>query len=332
MAIDTASRSYIDNFRRLRRSLQGRGVNLRETIVASTAVYATDRIVVPGLHSGDAIVKVLNLTDIVDASGYLDVGGEFALLDVFSADKGITFTAKKAGAAGNNLYIKAAAAAGASLPLSVTVAPHATLAGKTTITVNLATDASSVALTTSANSAANVLVAVRQAQDAIKLVDGVLDGTGATAWTAQSATALAGGADWDMGPSTAKLVTDGPYDEDDVRYVARKAGADGNSITVAHTIGTPLGVVVTGTDIVVTFVDHVTTIADAIAAVNAHAAASALVIASPAPGNPLGTGDVTTLLATALSGGLDPGIKLSVASNSKKLGVAWLTSADKDEN
>ncbi len=75
MGIETASRRYTDNLRRKRRFLQGRGVNLRETIVLSGAVYVDDRIVVPGLHDDDDIVSVLNMTDLVDVTGYLDDAG-----------------------------------------------------------------------------------------------------------------------------------------------------------------------------------------------------------------------------------------------------------------
>lgn len=328
--ISETSRLYRDNLRRKRRSLQGRGVNLRETIITGS-VYAADRLIVPGLHDDDTIISVLDLTDLNDATGYLDVAGETAVLDVFTGDKGITFTARKPGEAGNDLYVQAAADPGASAPLSVTVVQHPSVSDGVVVLVNLATDSSGVALTTSDNSAANVREVVLETQAAAKLVDAVLDGTGATAWTAAAATALAGGADFKQGPSVASLTLAGIYSDEGVRYVARKTGEEGNDDTVAYTAGGTLGVVVTGTDIVVTFVEGITTADDVIAAVNADLGATALVLATRAPGA-TGTGFISTVSATNLAGGVNPGIKLSVGSGSVKLKVLWLTSDERDEN
>lgn len=350
MAIDTTSRLYQDNFRAMRRYLQGRGVNLRQTIVTSSAVYATDRIVVPGMHADDKVISVIDWTDGNDATGYLDVDGTKATLSVFATNKGINFTAVKAGPEGNKIYVKAQAAAGNSLPLSVTIGDYDTVLGttghpgKTVILVELATNGAGAALTDGTNSAAKVLVAIIDAmetQPAVggngHIVDVALAGNGSTDWTATGPTALSGGAVFNQGPAVASLRTAlSPYTNADIKYTARARGANGNNITVAYTAGGALAVGVTGTDIVVTYVVGVTTAADVIAAVNADVDASALVLAAPAYGPvPSGTdvsGVIETMAATPLTGGLDPGIQLSVASNAKKLLVVWLTHDEIDEN
>lgn len=348
MAITDVTRGYTKNLRALRRYLQGRGVDIRETIVTSAAVYAADRITVPGMHDDDKIVSVFNMTDLVDVTGDLDDEGDAAAVTVFSANKGIIFTALKPGTEGNKIYVKAAAAPGASLPLSVDIGAYDTLipgtghAGKTVILVNLATNGSSVALTDGSNSAAKVRVAILNAMEVPaggggRLVDVDLTGSGVTDWTAQAVTPLVGGADFKQGPSFASLRTAlSPYTNADILYTARKRGADGNDITVTYTAGGALAVGVAGTDITVTYVVGVTTAADVIAAVNAKVAAAALVIAAPARGPvPNGTdveGVVDTMAQTPLTGGVDPGIRLNVSSNGKKLKVLWLTHDEIDEN
>lgn len=346
MALIT-SRKYTDNLRYFRRSLQGRGVNLRMTVIdpAPYAYSIGSRLTVPGLHSDDRIVSVIDLTDDTDVTGRLDDGDKQAALTVFSANKGIIFTAIKAGLEGNKIDVVAAAAAGNSLPLSVVIGPRDVVLGttghngRTVIQVNLATDASGVALTTSVNSASLVLAAILDAQEALigdAIVDLALTGSGVTAWTAQAIVPLVGGSDFDMGPLAASLVTDldytSPYFEQEVRYVARKRGAKGNSITVAYVAGGALAVAVTALAISVTYVVGVTTAADVIKAVNANKAASALVIASVAPGAVDDSGLVSTMAATNLTGGVDPGIKLTVADPTGKLLITWVTRDEIDEN
>ncbi len=344
MGIETASRRYTDNLRRKRRFLQGRGVNLRETIVLSGAVYVDDRIVVPGLHDDDDIVSVLNMTDLVDVTGYLDDAGEFATVAFFgTGNKGVRFTALRAGALGNKLYVKSIAAPGVSLPLSVQIGDYNTLLGidvaanhgKTLILVNLATDGAGAVLADGSNTAKKVLAAVDVAQEAgfgDAIVDVSLPGTGATEWTAPSGpTALTGGASFKQGPSFASLDENPAGENNSVRYTARAAGADGNSITVDYNLGGALAVAVAGTDIVVTVVTLVTTAQQVIDAVNAKAAASALVIATASPDND-GTGIVAATAQAPLTGGIDPGIQLSEVSDAIKLKVLWLTRDERDEN
>lgn len=339
MAIDTASVAYTENLKKLRRFLQGRGVNLRNTIVASDAVYAADRVVVPGLHDDDAIISVLNLTDLVDATGYLDIEGDRATVTVFTVNKGIVFTAVQPGPDGNKINVQARAALGNSLPLSVQIGPRDSIlgttghAGETLIMVNLATDSGGSALTDGSNDAILVKAAIEDAQGhpaQERIVDMELTGDGSTDWTAQAIVPLTGGASFKMGPSKASLITAlSPYEDADVRYVAREGGDQGNDITVAYAAGGALAVGVITKAITVTYVVGVTTAQQVMDAVNADADASALVIASLAPGQ-TGAGVVETMAATNLTGGVDPGIRLSVASNAKKLGVMFATKDELD--
>lgn len=116
MGAETTSRRYTDNFRKHRRVLQGRGVNLRETLVDGVSdpyPYGTSRVTVPGLHSDDAIVSVLNMTGLTDLTGYLDddfdQGPALAkFVSVFAdayADGNFRLVAKAIGADGNSITI-----------------------------------------------------------------------------------------------------------------------------------------------------------------------------------------------------------------------------------
>jgi hypothetical protein len=345
MGIETTSRAYSDNFRRKRRYLQGRGVNLRETIVVGSPYEdraAGSRIAVPGLRSDDDVVSVINMDDLVDVTGYLDLGSLAASKTIpdTSANKDITFTALQKGSDGNLIYVKAAAAPEANAPLSVTIGAYDAVlgttgnAGKTAILVNLATGSNGAALTTGANDAGLVRAAVLAAQEAMvgeAIVDVALDGDGTTDWDAVGPTALAGGADFDQGPAAASVDTAIAGDNNDVRFTAREKGEAGNDITVdLNTGGAPgAAVAVSGTmpAIVVTVVAGESTAQEVADAVNAHLGASALVVATLAPGSD-GTGVVAATSALPLAGGLDGGIQLSETSSGIDLKVLWLTRGD----
>jgi hypothetical protein len=132
--------------------------------------------------------------------------------------------------------------------------------------------------------------------------------------------------DFDQGPAVAKYVsafTDA-YADGNFRLVAKTAGADGNSITIALTAGGTFGVAVAGTDIVVTYVAGETTAQDVVDGINADADASALVIASLSSlDDP--DGIVDNLAEANLTGGLDPGIELTVDTSGLVLKVLWVT-------
>lgn len=331
MGIDTTSRRYSDNLRAHRRFLQGRGVNFRKTIIDGGAV---GRLPVPGLHDDDKVISVFNMTDLNDATGYLDDNGDKAQL-VTPGPNVMTFTARKPGIEGNNIYIQAAAAPGNDLPLTVDVLPY--LTAKTRVLINLATGPTGVALTDGSNDLELVRAAIFANVDAERIidVDEVESPYHDRDLAAFGPSQLTGGANFKQGPSFAQLITDSdaaPYGNDFVLYVAAQAGAKGNDITVAYTAGSSLDVVVTGRNIVVTYVVGVTTVADVIAAVNASAAARAYVLALPYPDKSLGSELIATMPATNLSGGLDPAIKLTVTSAGKKLEVSWVTHDQLDED
>ena len=354
MAISATSRKYSDNFRAMRRFLQGRGVNLRMTIVDAEPAdpYIDERVVVPGLHSDDKVIAVLNLTDLNDATGYLDDGAVAASHEFGSLDSRFTVTALKKGLGGNMIALKAVTGSGISSPLTVQIGDRDTLfgetghAGWTGILVTLATNGAGTLDTTdndasAPNSAQSVRVAILNAQDhpmQESIVDVTIDNGDGTDHVGNiSATALSGGTAFDQGPAVASLATSAADPYGNILYTAKAAGADGNSITVAHTAGGSLDVSVAGTDITVTYVVGTTTEQDVIDAVNADADASALVYASPIRYGASGANEeadnlVAAMSATPLAGGVDPGVQFTVSPLGKKLLIAWLTKETRDEN
>lgn len=365
----TIARKYTDNLRYFRRSLQGRGVNIRMTIVDPQSPYAPyeagNRIAVPGLHSDDRIIAVLDLVGLMDNTGDLATGDATASHEYQSSDARFNVAALKAGTEGNNIYVQVdrkrdqKEAVLVSQPLSVDFGPYDVVlqrngvdvdstghSKKSMILVMLATDSTGTADTVDPNgpnSAKNVRAAILDAQEAL-VGDASVDvtfknGNGEDPVVAAGAVALSGGTDFDMGPLAASLTTDldytSPYFEQEVKYVARQRGASGNDITIAYTSGAPADghkptIGVTDDAIVVTYLIGTTTAADVIAAVNGNAAASLLVLASKAPGAVDDSGLISTLAATNLTGGVDPGIKLDVKEPGKLL-IAWVTRDEQDE-
>jgi hypothetical protein len=360
---------FTDNFRKKKRLLQGRGVNLRMILVdASATPYAAgNRIPVPGMHADDDIIGLINWTDGLDASGYISEAGVKAFHEYLASDARFTVTALQPGTDGDNIFVQIARKGDASetvlasQPLSVAIGPYdQTLiangvdidssghAGDTLILVMLATDATGTAITTDPNgpnSTVNVVAAILDAQEALvqdAFVDvAIKNDNGEDPATATGPTALGSGAEpFFQGAVAAELITDldapyaSPYDE--VRYVARTPGAAGNEITVEYVSGSPANGIVSVTvvsgdvvltdarEIVVTYQPGVCTVQQAVDAVNAHAVAGALVVASLWSENPDGSGFLSAMAETALSGGLDPSIALSVAAPVKLL-VLWLT-------
>lgn len=339
----TTKRGYTDNLRYFRRWLQGRGVNIRETLVTVDA-YADVRIVVPGLHDDDKVISVLNMTDLVDVTGDLDDGATAASRVI----QNLTFTALAKGLEGNKIGVAAWQGLSAYNATDRISAPLSVKFSGETITVYLATDGSGVALTDGSNSATKVRNAILAEQEALH-GDAWVDVTGSsgTDWTIFTVLLLSGGTAFKQGPSFASLVTGftSPYDTGNVRYTAVQAGAEGNDITIEYAAGGALAVAVVDDAITVTYVVGVTTAKDVIDAVNADADAKQLVLASPVR---YGTGSagsadegdtagfIETLAPTNLSGGVDPGIQLSVPSDtplaSKTLKVMWVTRDQRDED
>lgn len=119
----------------------------------------------------------------------------------------------------------------------------------------------------------------------------------------------------EQGPSTAAALTTAlAGNNNDLTYTAVAAGADGNDITIAYVDpganDAELGVVVTGTAIVVNLATDengaiTSTAAEVDAANDGEVAAAALVTPANAGGND-GSGVVTALAATPLTGGMTP--------------------------
>lgn len=110
----------------------------------------------------------------------------------------------------------------------------------------------------------------------------------------------------------ATLTTNLTGTNNDLKYSARKVGTGGNAITVTYVVAgasTPLSVSVATNAITVNVATNgssaaTSTAAQVEAAVEASAAASALVTVDNATGND-GTGVVTALASTPLTGGTD---------------------------
>lgn len=110
--------------------------------------------------------------------------------------------------------------------------------------------------------------------------------------------------------ANATLTTNLTGTNNDLKYTAKDRGTGGNAITVAYVVAgvsTALSVSVTGNAITVNVATNgssaaVSTAAQIAAAVTAHATAGGLVQVANATGND-GTGVVTAMTATALTGG-----------------------------
>lgn len=207
-----------DNFRKYRRLLQGRGVNLR--MGKASAVSATT-VTVPGLRKEDEIIGVM-AWELTAAPGSVTEGvvkgAVAASLNVVPAgvNNDVTFTARKAGLDGNNLQIQYTDPAAASQPLTVVVSFDATN-GKTLINFLLETNGASAIVTTGNQ----IIGAIRTqlggfagaAQAGLPTAGQLVsaansaanDGTGVV--TAIAKTSLAGGADNGRTDGTADSVT-----------------------------------------------------------------------------------------------------------------------------
>lgn len=338
-----------DNFRKLRRYLQGAGVNFRETIVTGkdNDPDIGTRTPVAGLKDDDGLVSIINLTDNADQGSDLAMEKAYSV-SIFATNKGVKYTGRKAG--DNSIYIKYAAnTSGNDGHVAVTVAPY--LVGKTLITVELSTTAAK-------NTAALVQVNVLENQDAAKIVDAALVGTGATQITATGPHQLGATVTGDVsasvvgylrtqGATRSSLVTDLALDADgldpNLRYDAVVPGAVGSQgdaqITVEYVSSggavATTTVAVAGTDITVTLRRSASaTLAtgdEIAAAIQADADASALVSVKPAHGTSApGVADAFNSYpgpgtGADVAGGQDAGIVLAADRNGDAIKVAWVT-------
>lgn len=225
------------------------------------------------------------------------------LINPAGANNDVLYTANVAGSQGNQLSVQYIDPGLPSQALRVDVFErHA-------IRVHLATNAAGAITST----AAQVIAAVNAHWFAGHLVTAA-DGpgsSGAAAVTAVAETHLAGGADMDA--THAALTTALAGDDNDIVWRAVVGGAAGNDITIAYVNPAgndkPLGVVVANNAITVNLATGpagaiTSTAADIIAKMASTPTAAALVTGANAAAND-GTGVVTAMAATALTGGAD---------------------------
>ena len=261
---------------------------------ALTAVNLKDGSTGSGLVSGLAATNLSGGTTATSRRYIIDVTTEGAAgpatltTTTGVADAELRFTAATSDGAGDSISITYLDPGVAASPLSVSVEGRA-------ITVSLATDGGA-AITSTAQDIMNVINADT---DASALVSTALapdnDGTGVVTAVAETHLGYNGRQAW--------LNTDLSGADNDFKLTANAFGAAGNNITLALVdTGGPLAVGVAGDAITVNIDAGTTTATDIINALNADAAASALITASLAPGND-GTGTPSAMAATSLSGG-----------------------------
>lgn len=346
-----------DNVRKFRRQIQGRGINIRETLVAG--VNAT-RLPIANLKDDDAITKFLNMTDLLDASA--DIAMELdASVTLFTTNKAVKYTARKPGVAGpgtDEVRIKYTDTNVADDPLVVTVTRDGLIV---LIDVQLAQSSSAVITTT----AAEARVAVLQHPEASKLVDAALVGTGATLLTPTGPHKLGATVAGDVsasvvgylrrqGATAATLDTAMGVDADglerDLHFEAvtpgaTQAGGQGNALPITVQIGESYSPDAAETTVVVTDGPYTTAIAvtpralggfvlatgdEVMAAIRASADAAALVTVRALHGRDAAAsapGVVEALGPSALTGGEDSGIHVSTNLSGKNINVAWITGA-----
>lgn len=218
------------------------------------------------------------------------------------ANNAVMLTANVAGALGNDISVQLIDPGLPSQALAVSVVDKAIL-------VRLATNAG-LAIT---STAAQVIAAINAHWMASHLVTAA-DGSGSNGTgvvTAMAHAHLAGGADMDATHAALTTVLAGA--NNDLVWTAVAGGTDGHAITIEYVnpgaINQPLGVVVVGNAITVNLATDgggaITSTADDIKLeVRATPAAIALVSVADS-GADDGTGVVTAMAATALSGGVN---------------------------
>jgi len=203
------------------------------------------------------------------------------------ADAELRFTAATSDGAGDSISITYLDPVAAASPLSVSAEGRA-------ITVSLATDG----LLNITSTAQDIMNAINADADASALVSAALapdnDGAGVVTAVAETHLAYNGRQAW--------LNTDLSGADNDFKLTANAFGAAGNNITLTLVDTGALAVGVAGDAITVNIDAGTTTATDIINALNADAAASALITASLVPGND-GTGTPSAMAATNLSGG-----------------------------
>lgn len=242
----------VNNFRALRRFLQGKGVNLRENF-ATVDVYSG--VAIPGMDKDDIIISVLNMTDLTDVGSQINRAVK-ASREFGSANSRITFTARVAGASGNKIRVsyvndQVQFESGVAQPAIVNVVN--TESGGviyTDIVVHMALNTSGTVDTTDTtggNTANAIRAAVLTQADApghpraADIVDvTIANGSGVTHVTAMAATVLQNGADDSQHGATADTLTDAEGLVWTERF-PRDDDPDGRVIRVAYDGTTQLG-------------------------------------------------------------------------------------------
>jgi len=298
--------------RKLRRDLQGKGVNFRKTTDITGAAPNTP-IVVPGLGVSDELVSVLLLISGVFPTQYREllsmtpaVAVQASVLDSGGASR-LKFIAQSAypGSKGNGITV-------------------AYVTGATTINVVVTGTAITVNFV-SGNTVNDVLNILKITPAAMALVDvDLAQGTGADTVVVMipAQGTLAGGVDADVPNVTivetpavqATLIPAGQAAQSQLKFIAQSVypGTKGNAITVNYVVAAgnnPLTIVVSGTAITVNMATAAgvdTSIAtDVLAALKINSAAMALVDVDIPSGDGSGL-FVSSGGAMALTGGLDP--------------------------
>lgn len=267
-------------------SLLYEAVNNTESVDKSfTAVSGTDANGLAAIFLNRSAKFVSFPIDGVAAAAYTTV--------CENAESNITYTAKLVGVAGTSIRIRYVVA-GNNTALSVSVSGN-------DITVNVATNGSGVATSTAT------------------LIKAAVDGSGPA--SALVSTALVGGLGTGIvnafgyqnlvdGSPKASLTSPSQVAQGSLVFTANAQGSNGNNIRVRYVVSgvsTPLSIAVSGNDITVNVQTNgasaaISTATQILAALNADAAASALILTSLAAGND-GTGVAVAFAYTNLTGG-----------------------------
>ena len=305
----------IDNLRKFRREIAGRGVNIRTALIAGVAA-ATD-VLVADLLDGDEVVKSIEHSAAAAPTILTLAMARKASVDLFTTNKIFRVLADYAANEPQKIYVQIVAGP-ANDGLRVSVVPHASVKGADIIRVSGSTTDGATILST----AAQVVQAINIEPQASKIATASLpSGTGATAVTATGPHALGAAVAGDVSASvTGFVLAQGPKAgfldvqaaAAGVRYTAKKPGLAGNSIRIRYLdpAGNDkvLSVTVSGLDITVNLATSgagaITSTAALIAAAVNNAEAGKLVSADP-----LTTGADVVIAAAfaALATGRDTG-------------------------
>lgn len=325
-----------DNLRKFRRSMAGRGVNIREAIVDGASAGLD--VLVANLGGQDVITAAQNVTTPADLTLAMS---RVAFTTFFAANKLFRVTMNRATQGGSKMWILVAAAEeDAETSVEVRAPSAAELVANVTMKADdriidvLAHVSGGVTIDVTAGE----LVAAINLSEARKSVTASLSsGSGVTAVTALGPDNI--GVDATAASTAAQtgfLLSQGPlasaYDSDAdqtaeaaIIHTARIAGVAGDDLDIEYANDTDNPeipyVTVSGNVTTVHIDSGVTLAADVVSAINA---ASCPIKAALKSTND-GSGVVVTMAAKSLADGRDEGrLRFSQASNGAKVRVAWV--------